>query len=209
MKRVYIAGPDVFRPDWPDFARHATATAAALGLEAVLPIPAIALTGPGVTEPGTRAQADRVFRGCLAAIATVDGMVANLHPFRGREPDSGTIFELATARAQGLPVIGYVDSAQALEDRFGTPDDDGAIRDEAGYLVERFGLPVNIMPAMGCTEIVVGSVDAALRRCAELTAACPRCQGHGYITEMAQVGTPYPRPMSFPCPVCHPTRLLE
>ncbi|WP_416367503.1 nucleoside 2-deoxyribosyltransferase [Variovorax paradoxus] len=34
-------------------------------------------------------------------------MIANLEPFRGAEPDFGTVFEVGGATALGLPVVAY------------------------------------------------------------------------------------------------------
>jgi nucleoside 2-deoxyribosyltransferase len=43
-KRIYIAGPDLFLPDWPERAARVTALCAEHGLAAVLPVPATPLT---------------------------------------------------------------------------------------------------------------------------------------------------------------------
>ncbi len=108
MHRVYLAGPDLFLPDWPERAAQATALCAEHGLEAVLPVPATMLIGPGVTEPSDAEAANKVFQSCLEAVRNADGVIANLTPFRGSEPDSGTVTECALAYAWGKPVIGYV-----------------------------------------------------------------------------------------------------
>ena len=40
-------------------------------------------------------------------------MLANLEPFRGSEPDSGTAFEVGYALALGKPVYAYLSDAGA------------------------------------------------------------------------------------------------
>lgn len=151
-KNVYIAGPDLFLPDWPERAARATALCAEHGLEAVLPVPAIVLTGPGVTEPSDAEAASKVFQDCREAIRTADGIIANLTPFRGSEPDSGTVVECALAYAMGIPVIGYT-SGKAPFLGFGT-DTHGRVLAADGGWMERFGLSHNVMLHGVCIAIV-------------------------------------------------------
>lgn len=76
-----------------------------------MPIPADkSLNRPGVsgiTVPGKTKDADLVFESCLDMIRSCDAVVANITPFRWDEPDSGTVFEIATAYAMGKPVVAY------------------------------------------------------------------------------------------------------
>ena len=101
---IYIAGPDLFLLDWPERAAQAMALCAEHGLEAILPVPATVLTGPGVTETFDAEAASRVFQSCREAVRKADGVIANLTPFRGSEPDSGTVTECAMAYAWGNPL---------------------------------------------------------------------------------------------------------
>ena len=89
-------------------------------------------------------------------------VLANLTPFRGTEPDSGTVFEMATAIAHGKIVVGYINSTQIDGEMWVTIDDDGAILDENGCAIERFGLPINLMPAYGATALVCRNDGTAL-----------------------------------------------
>ena len=85
-------------------------------------------------------------------------MIANLNAFRGREPDSGTCFEVGYAFAKGKKVYGYVSDARTMREKLG-----GA--DENGFSVEDFGLPLNLM--LSCAaKIVEGDFAAALAACA-------------------------------------------
>ncbi len=154
--RIYIAGPDLFLMDWPQRAARVQALCANYGLTAILPVPATTLTGPGVTEPSDAAVAAAVFQSCLDAVRKADGVIANLAPFRGDEPDSGTVTECALAYAWGKPVIGYANSPVMPVSQGA----DGRMLTEDGGWVEQFGLTHNLMLHGVCQEIVTGLEDA-------------------------------------------------
>lgn len=153
--KVYIAGPDVFRPDALELAEAARNTAASHGHDALLPLDNEATT------------AEEIFRANLALITECDAVIANLNPFRGDEPDSGTCFEVGMAIALGKRVVGYLSDARALaekmEERHGKRVVPGTARpaDGDGNAVEDFGLPLNLMLAVPC-EIVEGGLEEAL-----------------------------------------------
>lgn len=75
--------------------------------------------------------------------------MANLDDFRGPgEPDSGTAFEVGFAAALAKPVWGYRSNAVTLAKRVeatSVSSAGGVCR--AGYLIEDFGLTVNLMLA--------------------------------------------------------------
>ena len=80
-------------------------------------------------------------------------MIANLNPFRGQEPDSGTCFEVGYAFAKGKPVFAYVADARAMREKLGE-------RDADGFSVENFGLPLNLMLSSAATVVEGGFADA-------------------------------------------------
>ncbi len=95
--RVYLAGPDVFRPDAEQHFAMLAAVCEKHGLEALSPF--------CLSVDITSAQA--IYEANMAKLKAADGVVANLAPFRGEEPDSGTVFEVGVAAARGVPVVGY------------------------------------------------------------------------------------------------------
>lgn len=103
--KVYLAGPDVFRLDVVTWAEFSRALCAERGLAALLPIDGAETTAQGIY------QANRKL------LATADAVVANLNPFRGHEPDSGTCVEVGIALALNKPVIGYMEDTTPLIDR--------------------------------------------------------------------------------------------
>lgn len=169
MRKIYVAGPDIFRPTWPDTARKIVNACASWGLEALLPIPADQSLDrpevPGITMPGKAQDANAVFASCLDMIRSCDAVVANITPFRGDEPDSGTVFEIATAYALGKPVVAYTLDTRLTHERHahnGNNTAYGALVCRSGYLVEQFDLPCNVMVAQACKAIVFGDVISAL-----------------------------------------------
>jgi hypothetical protein len=95
-------------------------------------------------------------------------VLANLNPFRGAEPDSGTCVEIGYALALGKPVVGYAADLLPLRERTNAsgPGADGRYRDVDGMVVEDFGLPLNLMLAVP-VRLEQGGIWAALRSLAE------------------------------------------
>lgn len=159
-QRVYLAGPDVFRPDAVDHGRRLVALCAEFGCEGVFPLEAQLPALPAQAE-----LARHIYEANVAKIDACDAVLANLDFFRGPEPDSGTCFEVGYAVARGKAVIGYVPEegtfAARIRRRHPRAAGDGG-RDAQGWELEEFGLPLNLMLAVPC-RIVVGDLRAALR----------------------------------------------
>lgn len=96
--RVYLAGPDVFRPDAALHFQLLVAACEKLGIEALVPFD---------ESINASTPPDAIYTRNMAMLRSADGVLANLAPFRGAEPDSGTVFELGAAAALGLPVVAY------------------------------------------------------------------------------------------------------
>jgi nucleoside 2-deoxyribosyltransferase len=157
MKKIYLAGPDVFRPDALAWGRSLKALCREYGFEGLFPLDNDApagLAGP--------ALASWIYAANIALIRQCDLVMANLDPFRGYEPDSGTAFEVGFAAALGRPVWGYHAPMGTLRDQ--VPQlrrPDGVEVDADGQLVEDFGLSRNLMLACSAT-IVEGDARACL-----------------------------------------------
>lgn len=152
--KIYLAGPDVFRPDALAWAADARTLLAGRGHRALVPLDNDETTAMGI------------YRANLALIAEADALIANLNPFRGCEPDSGTCFEVGHAVALGKPVVAYVADARPQIERlaahFAAPlaRAGGRAVDPDGMAVEDFGLAVNLMLGMACTVVEGGLADA-------------------------------------------------
>ena len=156
--KIYLAGPDVFRPDALAWAESARESCRRHGFEPLLSV--------NLEE----IDPDRIFQMNIDLIRKAQIVVANLDPFRGSEPDSGTAFELGYALALGKKIYGYVTRfdtvAQRVELAEGrcdhpTPYGD-RLTDCQGLGIEDFNLPCNLMLAIP-TRIVEGGLDACLQ----------------------------------------------
>ena len=169
IRRVYLAGPDVFRPDAAAHGRRLVAVCAEHGFEGVFPLNES--LPPDLPTP--QDVAAHIYRANIAHIERCDAVAANLDFFRGPEPDSGTCFEVGFALARGKPVVGYVSGEGSFAERIRRrhPQAVGAGgRDAQGWELEEFGLPLNLMLAVPC-RIVVGDLGAALRALRDSAAA--------------------------------------
>lgn len=146
MKKIYIAGFDVFRPDALARMEQQREILRTYGLEGLFPLD---------NEAG---DAEEIYRGNIGMIERCDIVVANLNPFRGEEPDSGTAFEVGYACCAGKRVYGYLSEGRTLREKLGAFDDDG-------YAVEDFDLPVNLMLGMS-VKIICGSFEDCIRTAA-------------------------------------------
>jgi len=169
--RIYLAGPDVFRPDAPALFARLKAQCAALGLEGVAPTDTQVDTHPGRgLDDDTLAQ--RIYDGNIALLREADGVAANLEAFRGLEPDSGTVFEVGYAIALGKPVVAYHVPAQSYAERVSAAlpcvrGADGVVRERAsGMEVEGRGQRLNLMITRSCA--LEATAEDALRQLARL-----------------------------------------
>ena len=176
---VYLAGPDVFRPDAEACYARMERLCTALGLVALRPS-----DGGPPAGAGGAALAQRIYEGNVALIRRCDAVVANLQPHRGLvEPDSGTVFEVGVAVALGKPVAGYLPRpelsyADRVRRHFPTRTDAGGTEwdDTYGLWIEGFGEPMNLMLSrstrlFGSFEEAIGHLATVLGRAAAPLAA--------------------------------------
>lgn len=170
--RIYLAGPDVFRPDARAHFTRLAAACDALGLAALLP------ADGNVYQAPEEAPEKQIYEANMQRLRSADGVVANLASFRGLEPDSGTVFEVGAAVALGIPVVAYgvpegsyADRARALLQC--APDAGGVLREIGSHIaVEDFGQPLNLM--LACSVHIEPTPEAALRKMAGLLAVVRR-----------------------------------
>lgn len=148
-KLIYLAGPDVFYPDAEARGEDMVRLCAEYGHIGSFP-----LDSASTTSDASRAQ--KIYWDNIDRINRCDVVLANLNPFRGFEPDSGTAFEVGYAVARGKPVYGYLRDTRPLVEKF-----EGRL-DAEGCGVEDFGLAVNLM--LGVPVVLVsGGCEDALR----------------------------------------------
>jgi nucleoside 2-deoxyribosyltransferase len=152
--QIYLAGPEVFLPDFGNAVLAAKkAMCAASGFVGVSPMDGqLDTTGLSPFEQGVA-----IYRGNVAHMDRCDAIIANMTPFRGVSMDAGTAFEMGYMAARGKAVLGYTHAMVPFDQR--SENYDGHGRPElletysAGMSVERFGMVDNLMMA--------GAVDVA------------------------------------------------
>lgn len=100
------------------------------------------------TITGTNPQeiANNIRDANIAMIKACDMVIANVSPFRGPEPDSGTVWEIGYAQALTKIVIAYSQDKRTLKTKTQEILRLGASTcDATGMHIEDFGLTHNVM----------------------------------------------------------------
>lgn len=151
IPRIYFAGPDVFRPNLAEWRVDVKTACCELGVLPLLPC------DNETTDP------KGIVAGNLRMLESADAVLANLEPFRGTEPDSGTVFEAAWAFASGRLVVGYMSSRETVAERVNRIQGlHAATKDKNGYAIEGFGRMANLMLAESF-PIIVGGVREGMQ----------------------------------------------
>lgn len=144
MKKIYIAGFDVFYEDAFERGRRLKDICEKYGFKGFYPLD---------NECDNAAE---IFKGNLKLIDESDIICANLNDFRGEDADSGTAFEIGYGYAKGKKLYGYKDNGLSLREVIG-------VKDKKGFLVEDFGLSVNLMIGE-CCEIIEGDFEDCIKK---------------------------------------------
>lgn len=158
---VYVAGPDVFYPNATEVAQKAKDLGLRMGLDIRTP-----MDNEINRNQSPREVSAEIFIKNKKLIDSCDFVVANLNPFRGAEPDSGTVWEIGYAIGRGLSVVAFTskpdDMISRVQKHFGI-DPSINTRDREGNTIEDFGSPVNLMIAESIKELVIGDLEAAMK----------------------------------------------
>ncbi len=161
MKKIYIAGPDVFEPDSIEIGEKYAQICKNYGYEGMYPLDNVI----DFNQDKKKIALD-IFEANVELIKQADIVVANLNPFRGKEADSGTIWECGYAYGLGKEVVGYMDSTLAYPEQFveeeKTLSGDFYV-DKDGRMIEDFDYPINLMIACSVTKILKGSFEDAIK----------------------------------------------
>jgi nucleoside 2-deoxyribosyltransferase len=172
--KIYLAGPDVFLADAIEVGRRKRALCARYGAVGLFPL-------DNEVDLTAATASMQIFRGNQAMMDEADAIVANLTPFRGPSADAGTVYELGYMAGRGKLCLGYSNDPLPYRDRVAQShrisDSEDVVIDEAGLVVENFGLVDNLMivhglDLHGCPLVVP---DAALADPWHDLAAFERC----------------------------------
>ena len=136
--KIYIAGFGVFRPDAISYGENLKQICAQFGHEGLYPL------------DNQCDSAEDIYKGNIGLIREADAVIADINPFRGSEPDSGTAFEIGFAAALGKKIICYMDDTRPMKEKI----------TDSFYAVEDFGLPVNLMIAASAKIVGGGFFEA-------------------------------------------------
>lgn len=149
IKRLWLAGPDLWFPAARELHARKVALCEAAGFEASGPLD-VELVETEVSE----AMAREIYAARLGRLRASDAVIANVSPWRGPGCDPGTAFEIGAAAALGKPVFAYLnvedegdaDHRDRVDAIYGANlSDDGRWIDDLGCEIEDFGLPENLM----------------------------------------------------------------
>lgn len=140
MQKIYLAGPEVFLPNALEVGNAHKRLCAKYGYEGLFPLDNT-IIGNDLKEiaEAIRLANQRMIQRC-------DIVIANLSPFRGPEPDSGTAWEVGYAQGLGKKVLGYSTDLRTLKEKTQSIlnlNDTNC--DLEGMEIEDFGLTHNLM----------------------------------------------------------------
>ncbi len=144
LKKIYIAGFDVFKDDAVSIGNKYKEICKSNGFIGLYPL------------DNQESNANKIFKGNIGLINESDIIVANLNDFRGQTMDDGTAFELGYAYASGKLLYGYLDDDRSMIEKIGYKDSDG-------YNTEDFDKPINLMISES-TKIVKGDFENCIKR---------------------------------------------
>jgi len=163
MEKIYLAGFDVFYPDAKERFERMKTLCRIAGYEPLVPLDNEITEGLDI--------AGKIYRVNIDMIENANGIIANLNPFRGTEPDSGTVFEVGYGVAKGKKIVGYTDIKDWKTHVAGNVNTTlirgGALFDsmfsgkpQEKFTIEDFGLPLNLMLSKSIHVITGDFIDA-------------------------------------------------
>lgn len=154
MKKIYIAGFDVFKPDSKQIGAEYKLTCKKYGYEGLYPL------DNEIDETWSKEVArEFIYTKNIELIQKADIIIANANPFRGEELDSGTAFEIGYAKALGKQVVLYMGDVRAYKEKLTYKKSE--TKDTEGMFIEDFDFPLNLM--FSDCKIVKGGFEAALK----------------------------------------------
>jgi nucleoside 2-deoxyribosyltransferase len=170
IKRIYLAGPEVFLKNAKEIGERKKALCKKYGFEGVFPLD---------NEVNVEGKSAREIGLCISEvneglIKNCDLVIANITPFRGPSADVGTVYEMGFAHALGKKVLAYTNvvipfterTVKALNGQV-KRDVDGKLRDSYGMFVEENALIDNLM-IDGCIHANSGLLVVASAPLGEL-----------------------------------------
>ena len=160
MKKIYIAGPDVFEKDSIELGEKYVNLCKKYNFEGLYPLDNVV----NFDQPKQKIAQD-IFIANREMIESCDIVIANLNSFRGKEPDSGTVWECGFASALGKKVYGYLNRSNSYLEQFNYNEklsNENGFTDLQGKNIEDFDYPLNLMISCSVEKIIVGDFEDVL-----------------------------------------------
>ncbi|ARU49945.1 nucleoside 2-deoxyribosyltransferase [Sulfurospirillum diekertiae] len=155
MQKIYLAGPEVFLPNALEMGKAHKRLCQHYGYEGLFPL------DNTISGNNPKEIAEAIRQANQAMIRMCDIVIANLSPFRGPEPDSGTVWEVGYAQGLGKNVVAYSTDMRTLKDKTQSILHLGdAPCDALGMSIEDFGLTHNLMFS---PIVIANSFEASLQ----------------------------------------------
>ncbi|MEN8146226.1 MAG: nucleoside 2-deoxyribosyltransferase [Campylobacterota bacterium] len=142
MLKIYLAGPDVFEQNAIEQGKALKELCRQYGFEGMFPL------DNEIVCDGTPYEVAKTIREAnVKLLEECDIVMANLNPFRGLEPDSGTVYEVGYGAALGKKVFAYAQDRRPMIERVHEAQklsNDAALCQD-GKIIEDFGLSHNLM----------------------------------------------------------------
>lgn len=174
MKKIYLAGPDVFLPNGKFVLDSYRDLCSLHGFRGISPL------DQEFPEKKGLELAREIFKNNRKLIEESDYILANCNAFRTAIVDDGTAWEMGYASAIGKKVFGYINKklplVELVRSRIPTSQHEtGYLIDSDGYLLnENFGNSINLMLEFSILEsggeLIQGDFETALKRIKELEA---------------------------------------
>ena len=143
MKRIYLAGPDVFYLNAAKVMQNMKELCKKYGCIGISPLDSEQI------EPGNERTTKVIMQGNLKKIDQCDMVLANCNDFRGADMDSGTAVDLASGYFKNKQLFGYIDDLSTMKKRLlkhGGKKVKEDVVDEQCFRAEPIGNPINLMP---------------------------------------------------------------
>lgn len=165
MNKIYIAGPDVFDKNSVTIGKEYVQMCKKYSFSGHYPLDNVI----DFNQEKKKIALD-IFEANKKLIDECDIVIANLNAFRGKEADSGTVWECGYAYAKGKKVYAYMSSTRAYINSFDEnekKEQDGFYWDKDGNFIEDFDYPINLMIACSALEIIEGDFEDVLKKISE------------------------------------------
>jgi len=164
MKKIYIAGPDVFEKNSIEIGKKLSKLCLNYGFIGLYPL-------DNIVDFSQKKHkiAEDIFQANIKMIKEADIVIANLNSFRGKEADSGTVWECGYAFGLGKDVYGYLSRDTNYIEQFAKDEKfsrDGYKVDKDERLIEDFDYPLNLMISCSVKELVIGDFEDVLKKLA-------------------------------------------